>query len=116
MIEKPGGQSTVHINAPIPQKRPVLTHRRYGRQIAGDEEGRFGVVGSTGQQLPVGGSHEGSAPKSHIVLTPYPVHCRNVDPIGHSVTTLDQFPGLVLGVRDLRELVLMPANGTGVKK
>ena len=35
---------------------------------------------------------------------------------GHSVTALDQFPGLVLSPRHLRAFVRMPADGTGIKQ
>ena len=116
MIEKPGGQSIIRINAPVTQKGPVLTRCSNGGQITGRQEERFGIVGGPCQQLAIGGSHKRRSPEGHISLTSHPVRCCHKDAIGDGMTALHQLPGFVLGVPDLRLLVLMPANRRGIKQ
>ena len=113
MIEKPGAQSVIRINTPIAQKGPVLTRCSNGGQITGRQEERFLIMGRPCQQLAIRGSHKGRTPNVHISLTSHPVRGCYKDAIGHRMATLHQLPGFVLGVPDLRALVLMPANRRG---
>jgi hypothetical protein len=51
MIEKPGAEAIVHIDAPIPQKRPVLAHSCDGAEVAVDDEQMFVIVRRLRDQL-----------------------------------------------------------------
>src|SRR5262249_19784592 len=98
LIEKPGAQSVIRINAPITQKGPVLTRCSNGGQITGRQEERFLIMRRPCQQLAIRGSHKRRTPKQHISLTSDPVRCCHKDAIGHRMAALHQLPGFVLSV------------------
>src|ERR1051326_9615728 len=100
MIEKPGAQSVICINAPITQKGPVLTRCRNSGQITGGQNKRFLIMGRSRQELAIRRGHKRRPPERYISLTPHPVCSGYKDAIGHRMAALHQLPGLVLSALD----------------
>src|SRR5262249_38850626 len=105
--------TVISINATIAQKRPVAANILQLFQIAARQEHGFLIMPGPCQQASLWIADEGSAPEIETpigrALMTDAIDRGDVDAVGHGMSALADFPGLVLGSAVLCSFARVPA-------
>lgn len=106
----------ISIDAPIAEKWPTLTCLFNLTQIALHNDNLVPFTARTGKDFSEGTGNKGMTPEPEFSLPAHSIYRGDIDPVGHRMGTLDNFPGIALALCNSAGLLGNPANGCRIEK
>src|ERR1035437_9187585 len=101
----------VGVGAAVPEKRPDTAEFLDLAEVEVAEEDFLGVGGGAGDEFAIGVGDERAAPELGVAFGARAVDGGDITAVGHGMSALDGFPGIVLGLAVGGFSLGQPADG-----